>query len=321
MAQVDAACAVLRGEEVSTPFFVSGPNEHWRTVLAALQALGEKHAPDEAKAEPTRIVWAIRIGEHGSVDAIEPLEQKRGLRGWSKPKPLSLAKIAGSERLPPWDAKVGRAIRQERAHARRWSMDRAAAITALIGHPAVVLADAPEQTIELVEGTPEVEVVKEGERFLLRVAPVVRTEDASNGAYYVDANQRREAEALATITLVQDTPRRVRVIRLTAAQRRAAQLVSGRFAVPASAHEELQRALRALAAHFEVHADHAQAAREVESESRLRAELWPVGDHLTLRLVVAPLGAAGPRLPPGSGRARVMASIGGETVGTKRDLA
>ncbi|MGB0128689.1 MAG: DEAD/DEAH box helicase, partial [Rhodocyclaceae bacterium] len=41
---------------------------------------------------------------------------------------------------------------------------------------------------------------------------------------------------------------------------------------------------------------------------------------LMLRLVVAPLGPDGPRLVPGQGRVRLMAAIGGESVGTQRDL-
>jgi SNF2 family DNA or RNA helicase len=53
----------------------------------------------------------------------------------------------------------------------------------------------------------------------------------------------------------------------------------------------------------------------------LRAELAPVGESLSLRLVAAPLGAEGPRLPVGSGRLRLMAAIGGETLGTERNLA
>ena len=57
------------------------------------------------------------------------------------------------------------------------------------------------------------------------------------------------------------------------------------------------------------------------SESRLRAELAPVGESLSLRLVAAPFGADGPRLPVGGGRVRLMAAIGGETVGTERNLS
>jgi hypothetical protein len=94
-------------------------------------------------------------------------------------------------------------------------------------------------------------------------------------------------------------------VRFSATQRQAARLIAGRFAVPTDTPEaqpELEKTLRALAAHFQVHADSAQAARQVSSDSRLHAELSPVGDDLSLRLVVAPLGPAGPRLPAG-GRA------------------
>ncbi|MEO8751249.1 MAG: DEAD/DEAH box helicase [Casimicrobiaceae bacterium] len=319
--QVDAAEAVLRGDQPSAGFFVSGPREQWRDVLAALQALGAGQADNEPRAEDSRIVWAIRVGKRGAVEAIEPLEQKRGPRGWSKPKSLALAKIAGNARLPPWDAKVARSIRQDRDYSRRWEIDRAAAIMALIGHPAVVLAHAPEQLVDVVEGTPEVEVVKDGDHYLLRVTPSVRADDEPEEHFWRDSAAEREADALRMITLVQDTPQRLRVIRLTAAQRRAAQLVAGRFAVPASAHDELQHALRSLAEHFQVLADHAEARREIATESRLRAELSPIGEQLLLRLVVAPLGVDGPRVAPGIGRAQLMAAIGGETVGTRRDLA
>jgi len=319
--EVDAAETVLRGEEPAAGFFVSGPGQHWRDVLVALQALGTDAAASDASKESARIVWAIRIGEHDALESIDAFEQKRGPRGWSKPKPLSFAKIGSNERLPPWDAKVARALRKDRAHARHWDIDRATAIMALVGHPAVVFADAPEQLIDVIEGTPEVEAVKEGDGYRLRITPAPRPAPEPEERYYGSADERREAEALRSITLVQDSPQRLTVIRLTAAQRRAAQLIAGRFTVPATAHDELQHALRALAGHFQVHAEHAQAAREITAESRLHAEVSPVGEHLRLRLVAAPLGADGPRLPPGRGRGRLMAAISGETVGTRRDLA
>ena len=321
--QVDAAEAVLGGHEPPAEFFVPGPREHWRDVLAALQALGAGRAQNEPAGDASRIVWAIKMDRRGGVAAIEPLEQRRGPRGWSKPKPMALGKIAGNARLSPWDAKVARAIRQDRLYSRRFEIDRAAAVMALIGHPAVVLADAPERFVDVVEGTPEVEVVKEADRFVIRVTPTIRREDAAENDDddWEDRADELQLEALRMITLVRESPQRLRVVRLTAAQRRAAQLVSRPLVVPASAHDELQHALRSLASHFEVHADHAQAAREVAAETGLRAELSPVGAHLKLRLVVTPLGADGPRLAPGNGRARLMAAIGGDTVGTSRDLA
>ncbi|MDD5329840.1 MAG: DEAD/DEAH box helicase [Sulfuricella sp.] len=319
-AQAGAAWDILRGKEPPAGFFVAARSEQWRDVLAALQALGGEGAESAGAGEAARIVWSIRIGKHGALEEIVALEQKRGPRGWSKAKPLSLAKIAGNERLAPWDAKVARAVRQDRAYARRYTLDRAAGIMALIGHPAVVLADAPGQVVDLVEGTPELEVVRESGHYRMRITPAPRPDKQSDDRYYLDDDERREEEALRLITLIQDTPQRVRVIRLSAAQKRAAQLVSGRLEVPASAQNELEQAVHALARHFQVHADSAQGAREIPAESLLRAELSPAGEHLLLRLVAAPLGPDGPRLPPATGRTRLMASIGDETVGTRRDL-
>jgi len=319
--QVDAARTVLEGGEPQPGFFVPSTRERWKEVLAALAALAADRPAGEPAADSARIVWAIGLGKGGTVESIEPFEQKRGPRGFGKPKPVPLSKIARNERLPPWDAKIARAIRRDRYDSRSSVIDRAAAIAALIGHPHVVLASKRDQPVEVVEGTPEIEVVKEGDRYVMRVTPALRAERDDEERDWADDTSERETQALRSIVVVQDTPQRLRVIRFTAAQRRATQLVSGRFAVPASAHDELQHALRALAGHFQVHADHAQAAREVATQSRLRAELSPIAEQLMLRLVVAPLGADGPRLAPGNGRARLMAAIGGETVGTSRDLA
>ena len=309
-AQMDAALAVIKGDSPTIPFFVAGRTEAWRDVLTALQSLGTGGAAAEPDEDATRIVWSLALDRHGAPEDILPMEQKRSQRGWGKPKPLSLNKLAASERLAPWDAKVARAVRQDRSHARRYLIDRAAAIMALVGHPAVVLADAPDQFVELVEAQPEIEVVPGKEGVLMRVNPPLRAE--TEAQWYPSAEEKREQEALRGITVIQDSPQRLRVIRLTPAQRRAAQLlagVAGKFAVPATGQDELQKTLRALAGHFQVQADHAQAAREVACESMLRAELAPSGEHLLLRLVVTPLGPEGPRLTPGHGRERLMAAL------------
>ena len=319
--QLLAANEVFAGGDSPEPFFIQGGQEAWRSVLASLQSLGAD-TPAAQDAPATRILWSIRIDKTGGIDSIDPMEQKRGPRGWSRPKALSLAKLAGSEKLGPWDAKVARAIRPDRYQSRRYTLDRASAIVSLIGHPAVIMSDAPEITVDLVEGAPELEVLRQGDRYVLSVTPEVREPPAKErpGYYYLDPEAQRDLEALRFITLVRDSAQRVRVIRLTPAQRRATQLVAGRFSVPASAEKDLQQTLQSLAAHFQIHSDHAEAAREIPTESRLRAELAPVGESLMLRLVVAPLGADGPRLMPGAGRARVMAAVRGETVGTQRDL-
>lgn len=322
---LDGAQTVLNGGEPPAGFFVGSRGNDWRDVLAALQVLGAESALLEAGAgqgDKLRVRWEIVIDQAGEPTGLIPFEQKRSARGWSTPKPLSLSKLAANQDLPPWDAKVARCLRAERHYAKRFYFDLAAAIVALVGHPVLALASAPGQLIDLVEASPEMEVVRQGDKFVMQISPPLRLEP--EGAYYEDAEARRDAEALRLMTLVVDSPQRVRLIRYTAAQRRAAQLVSGRFAVPVkekAAQAELQKTLQALSGHFQVNADPAQASRQVPPESRLRAELAPVGDFLSLRLVVAPLGEDGPRLPAASGRVRLMATIGTETVGTQRDLA
>ncbi len=322
--QLDSAAAVLDGREPQAAFFIAGDGEHWREILLALQSLGGAAGTAEAAGDASMLLWEVTIGQDGRLAGIRPLEQKRGPRGWGRPRPISLARIAANQQLAAADGKVARAIRPEPRYNGRFHLDLAAAIVALVGHPAVILADAPEQFVDLTESAPALELVREGDRYLMRIDPPLRP-NTSNEAYYMDAEQQREGAALRLITLIPDGPQRLRLVRFSAEQQQAAQLVSGRFAIPASApgvQEEVEKTLRALATRFQVHADSAQAARQVVSDSRLRAELAPAGgDQLSLRLVVTPLGSDGPRLTPASGRRRLLAVVDGETVGTERDLA
>jgi len=320
------AQAVIEGRQPPTGFFVGTAGERWRDVLATLQSLGQAPAGDgdgNGESAASRLLWALEIGRQGQLLAINPLEQKRGLRGWNRPRATSLAKIVGNEKLSTWDAKVARAVRPVRGYSGRYRLDLAAAIVALVGHPGVVLTHAPEVLIELGEAAPELELVRQQDHFVIRIAPPLRTQDDSTLYAPSTADERRELEALRQITLVLDGPQRLRLVRFSAVQRQAAQLVSGRFTVPAaapSATAELEKTLQALSSHFQVHADAAQASRQVASDSRLRAELSPSGEALSVRLIVAPFGSAGPRFPAATGRLRIMTVLGTETVGTERDL-
>ena len=325
LAMLDGAEAVLAGGEPPEGFFVDGNGDPWRDVLTALRELAGDGASDtkgKDGGEKTRILWVLSIGKHGELLDIKPFEQKRSRRGWSSPKALPLSRLAADQSLLPEDAKLARCLRPDRYYSKRFTLDLAAAVGALVGHPAVAIEPAPALLVELVEAQPELEVVRRGDKIAMRISPPIRPEEEER--YYHDAEEKRDAEALRLITLQPDGPQRVRLIRYTVAQKRAAQLVSGRFAVPANAEgatAELDKTLQALTGHFQVHADSAQASRQVPSESRLRAELAPVGESLSLRLVAAPFGADGPRLPVGGGRVRLMAAIGGETVGTERNLS
>jgi len=317
--QMAGANSLLNDQPPPPAFFVAAKAEHWRELLSALQSLGGE-TPARTKSDATvRFIWMLDIGKNGELKDIQPLEQKHGLRGWNKPKDISLRKMVGNPHLSPLDAKVAACIRPAPYSSRDSVIDLANAILALVGHPAVVLDTNPDQFIELSEGIPEIEVIHSGDKITLKITPPLR-DAASASQYYDDETEKRETEALRLITLIQDTPQRLRLFHFSPAQRRAAQLLAGKVTIPASAKQELQSAMQALTSHFQLQADNLQAAREVPVETRLRAELSPLNDGLLLRLVTTPLGMAGPRLVPGSGRALLMAQVGGESIGTTRQL-
>ncbi len=313
------AKALICGEEPPPGYFVGGRTERWRELLSTLQAL-EGVSDKTSDSDTSRFIWMIDRGKDGTLQDIVPLEQKRGVRGWNKPREVPLSRVAGNPRLSPWDAKVVNCIHTERYARRNHALDLPGAVQALVGHPAVVLSDKPEQLIELSEGRPEIEVIHKGDKITMKVVPPLREGIPADTCQFYSAEERRSMEALRLITLVQDSTQRVRLIQFTPAQRRVAQLLAGQVAIPASAQNELQAAMKALTSHFQLQADHLQAAHEIPAEARLRAELSPLNDGLLLRLVATPLGSEGPRMTPGSGRARLMASVKGESLGTTRQL-
>ncbi|XYJ86463.1 Superfamily II DNA or RNA helicase, SNF2 family [Cupriavidus necator] len=308
-------------DRASDPGGASAPQAGWQQALEALRALAGSE-PAAGGEGGRRLLWALTLDADGAPGTIEPLEQVRGARGWGKPRPVPLARVAEDDRLEPWDARVARAIRRDQSHNRRYVLDRAAAAMALVGHPGVVLAHAPSQTLEVVEDAPALEAVRSAGRYVLRMFPPVREAPAMEAL--LPAAARQEAEALRQLTVVRDGPHRLRLIRFTPAQFEAARLIGDGLAIPEDGHAQLDQTLRALAGQFQVQADQAGGSRAVEADARLRAEVAPLGGlagrGISLRLVVTPLGPLGPRLAPGAGRERLMAAVRGETLATQRDL-
>jgi superfamily II DNA or RNA helicase len=310
--------------------FYAPPQEAWRDALAAIEALGEPKAQAADAGAPVTLQWRITLDSHGRAVAVQPWERPVGVRGLGKARPVTLAKVKKATRLDPRDAAVARCI-----EAQRWSpgllgIDVAAAAMALVGHPALSFDDMPDQTVDLREALPVLEVQRqapgpgqgadEGERFVFKlVDPLVAPQSAAVGEDFTASDQSAEAERRNAIRIVRDSPDRARLIRIGPAHRRVAELVSKQWSVPVSAQAELEAALRVLAGHFQLHSD-AAAGQAVPSESRLRAQLSPQGDGLRLRLLVQPFGTHGPAVVPGHGRARLLTLHQGLNLSTERRL-
>ncbi|MHB8354561.1 MAG: hypothetical protein ACYDCF_09045 [Burkholderiales bacterium] len=274
--QLTAAETVYDGGKSPENSFIGGGAENWQVVLASLRALGTPAVTSSTTDKATRLLWAVTLDHDGAIQEIRPLEQKQGARGWGAPKPITLAKLANSQRLEPWDAQVVLAVYARQGRSRDYFMDRSAAIMALIGHPAVVMSDAMDTPVDVVVGTPDIEVTHDGKKYILEVRPNLRAAPDARSNYFPDNSpERREQEALRAITVVRDSPQRIRVVQFTPAQRHAVQIMSGRLSIPEEAQPELQETLESLAGHFQIQSDHATATREMDADPYLRAELSP----------------------------------------------
>jgi superfamily II DNA or RNA helicase len=303
------------------------PREAWRDALAAIEALGEARAKDSPSTALGTLQWRLSLDDHGRVEAVQPWERTAGARGPGRPKQATLSRVKKATRLDPRDAAVARCIEPQRWAPSLLGIDVTGAAMALVGHPAVVFDDAPDQSVDLREGLPVLEVRRQPaadgqpERFEFHLAdPLVAPPVEDPGEAFTASDPTAERERRNSIRIVRDAPDRARLIRIGAAQRRVAELVSKRWAVPVEAHSELEAALRVLAGHFQLHSD-AAAGQAVACEPRLRAQLSPLGEGLQLRLLVQPFGTYGPLVPPGRGRSRLLTLHSGLNVSTERDLA
>ena len=177
--QLDAALSSLRGEPTPPGFFVPSAQEGWRLALAELATLGDTaSAAADGEAEH-RLLWVLHVDEHGAVEALDVMDQKRGSRGWGKPREVPLARLAKSEGLPPHDAAVALALRAPPFGQRGHRFDLAAAASALVGHPALEFASAPGVPVNLVEAQAEIDVTDVGDAVELRLVPPLRADAGS----------------------------------------------------------------------------------------------------------------------------------------------
>ncbi|MEO7853440.1 MAG: DEAD/DEAH box helicase, partial [Rubrivivax sp.] len=314
--------AAVAAADAATPFFVGAAQDGWREALASILALGggDGAGPAREGSAASRLIWVVRTSDDGRIEDIEPQEQKAGARGLGKAKPVSLATLARRKDLAVHDAALLRAVQRD-DYGNRLTLDIATAAQALVRHPHVAWHSDPGRFIEVNEALPALEIMTRGEHIHFRLLDPVR-EDTRTEAVddYLPPRWLAQRARLRQIMLLPDGDSRARLVRLTTAQLRVAELVSQGWQVPVAARAEMDAAMRVLAGHFQVASD-ADAGHEVVVSSLLHAELTPQGSGLALSLRAAPFGDFGPRLPPGHGRERVTTVHQGVTLSTRRDRA
>ncbi len=303
--------------------FFASRQDAWRDALAAIAALGEGKTATAAQPLAT-LHWRLTLDAAGRVHDLQAFEPAATSRG--KPKALTPLQLKKRTRLDPRDAAVARCLRQGRYGANEVCFDLVQAASALIGHPALELDDAPGVAVELIESLPVLELRRErspsgGEHFVFRLHDELLAATEPELEHHLPDYDQRDAEIERRngLHIVRDSAERARLIRISPAQRRVAELVGQHWTVPLDAGAELDAALRVLSGHFLLHSD-AAAGEAVASDARLVAQLQPRGEALRLTLAVRPFGDFGPLLVPGQGRARLMTLHGGVSLATERAL-
>jgi superfamily II DNA or RNA helicase len=303
--------------------FFAPRQDAWRDALAAIAALGDGKAATVAQPLAT-LRWRLVLDDDGRVYDLQAFEPAATARG--KPKALTPLQLKKRTRLDPRDAAVARCLRQGRYRANELGFDLVQAALALVGHPALELDDAPGVAVELVESLPVLEVRRErrggaGEHYVFRLHDELLSETVPELDHHLPDYDQEEAEEERrnSLRIVRDSAERARLIRISPAQRRVAELIAQQWTVPVDATAELDTALRVLSGHFVLHSD-AAAGEPVASDARVVAQLQPRGEAMRLTLAVRPFGDFGPLLTPGHGRARLMTLHGGISLATERAL-
>lgn len=288
--------------------------QNWQRSLKALLTLGSGAAAagtsSTAPTKASRLAWLIQ-GNNRQI-AIQPIEQKLGVRGWSKGRNVALKRLAEESArldfLTPQDHKAIACLRKERAYnygyyaQMVYEFDVAKTLRALIDHPLVFNAGHEEEPLTLTKGEFTLEVLRAKGKLNVRLTPLPEP----------DKNFFWQWEA----------PTRLQLYEPTAEQRRIAAILGEKLTVPEAGEKELLAAITAVSPHVLVHSDLAGenlAAELVEADSRLHLLLRPSGAGISLEARVFPFGEQGPRFLSAQGGAVVIAEIEGKKRQCRRD--
>jgi superfamily II DNA or RNA helicase len=292
-------------------------SEPWELCLTALTNLSPQAAiaPGNRAAAENRLAWFIKLT--GSRCQITPKEQKITTKGiWSKGRNIALKRLARSlnefDYLIPQDRQACQHIEAE-YHYSYYGGDasyqvKESALLELVGHPAVFWEDAPDVPIEVVQAEPELLVKKDkkGDRLILQLSPTL-----------TDPEQ--------TIAFYQETPTRLRVIKIQANHRQIAQILGQRnqLEVPVSAQERVLAAISAISGLVTVHSDIGGGMENVSAvpaDPQPHVHLLPANDGLKVAILVKPFAIGGAYFQPGKGGETVVAEIDGQRLQTTRNL-
>ena len=273
------------GDSESSLIDVLQPTEAWRRTMDALRQVAQEIGPQTDE----RVIW--RVEEDQGQFSVKPLLQKKSKRGgWTTGRELLPARILNkhSDCLLEQDRTALRTLVQG---LDAYRVGDETTLAELVGHPYVYWEDQPEMKVEIDRGAPELRVLRQGEQIVVDIQPVL--------PYFS-----------ADVGVLSEGPHRVRVYRLTEAQKSIAQVLGRGFRVPVEALEEVSDTVEALSPVIGVQSEFVgnfAGAKAVEPDSSLHLFVLPHNAGLKFEIRILPLGPEGPILRPGQGGRSVLA--------------
>ncbi|MEO0539217.1 MAG: ATP-dependent helicase, partial [Cyanobacteria bacterium P01_A01_bin.123] len=311
----------------STAFFKDHPTftplaelirslEPWEISLKALTNLTkgpESQAKQSKVAEEKRMAWMVTLYGNQSW-LLQPREQKITKSGkWGKGRNIALRRLhedrSQFDYLTPQDFQVLAHLKSYRAYTYYGGLEHefgSEAMVALIGHPLVFWEESPTVRIDVVKGEPELLV-----------------EDQGTGYLHISFSLKTTSKE--SISLIKESPTRLKVIEITEDYRRIATILGANntLQVPANAKEQVLAAINSIASLVTVHSDIGggmESVEEVPADATPHIHLLPSGDGLNVSILCRPFSEAGPYYSPGTGGKNVIAEIEGQRLQTNRNL-
>ena len=275
----------------------------WERSLTGIESLLGEKAELEEKRE-RRIAWLLDIKRHQA----HPVEQSFKKGEWKGVKPIALKRIQAQDPSLPLseeDKAVAKTIRSY-SYGYYGKVDYATdpydSILALVGHPALYLADSPATRIDLVGVRPELVIteVKDG--------------------YRLDLSHRGEETPSVCIERISAT--RYRVIELSKAfVSLGARIPNAGLLVPKEARNRvisiLQKQVPFLSVRAEINESDLPA---VEGKTVPVLQIEPLEMGLAITVGVRPFGSDGHFFSAGGGGRLVNGIQDGKTVHVRRNL-
>ncbi len=285
------------------------PKAPWEAALEALALLPESVPTGAGKAAAHRVSWLLSLMRGQLV--VEARLHKRGAKGrWSSGTNVTWARLQklDPETTDPDDLKVIRAIRSVPDPMRRGRtilrLEPELGWPALVGHPRLFRADAPNERVQLIEAEPRLRVRKtaEGLRMVLEPRPVGPE---------------------LPLRVEKQTPTRWCLYRFGEVHRRMAQLLGKGIELPPDAEARLRETLDRVAPLVRVDSaiGGGQQLPERAGDTQPYLVLVPEDEGLNAQLVVRPLGPESAAFTPGQGSSEILPpDPEGQRVRVRRDL-